>query len=576
MKRIAWISPIWLAVLAPGLAGAQAIERNLPQTPTAPPAVINGLPPVGARGDDRPLGVTLRQIVVLGPGEAALPGAAPEAASPSLVLDQAPRLEHTRGLRRFLGQPLSMRRISQIEAEIVRDYRRAGRPFVDVSTPPQDLSGGRLQVRVIEYRLGKVAVTGTTDADAQHIRRAVRAAPGQPIDAGELAQDLDWLNRYPFRALEATFTPGAATGETDLHLTAKDTRPFSVYAGYANSGSPDTGEDRYFVGASLALPWLRDATASYQLTGSPDFWDDRGRLLSDPHPAYLSQGGRLLIPTAPRQDVEVTLSAVETNQPSQAFVIRSVILEASLGYRLAASDLWSALPGDLDGGIDLKREHHDTLFGGVSAASGAVSAYQAYLGWAGAWTDPLGRVSLDASVHVSPGGLSSGDTDAAYLAFTQGRVRRAEYAYVNADLSRATRLPLGLSLASDLAGQWAGQPLPDTERLPLGGVQAVRGYTLDDGAYDDAITLRNELRLAGAALFQHGAVTVERPYFLADVGVARDDATHRDRTLAGVGVGASARVGPSALTLTVSDPLASGPATHAGAWRADVRLTVAY
>ncbi len=565
--------------LAPLVARGQVIERNLPEAPKPAPAVIIGPMDLRSETDDTPLVAAVRQIVLLGATDAPLAGAEPGAGGAGVSAERAPdigRAKADRLLRRFLGRPLSRKRISQIETAIVQAYRRAGLPFVDVSTPPQDISDGRLQIRVVEFRLGHVKVIGTSAADAAHVKRDLRTPTGQPIEAELLSQDLDWLNRYPFRSLSASFSQGEELGVTDLTLTATRSRPYSVYAGYANSGSPATGEDRYFVGGQVGLPLLWDATASYQLTGSRDFWDDRGRILDDPHPLYLSQGGRVAIPTAPRQALELTLSAVETNQPSQAFVIRSVTTEATLGYRFAGSDLWRALPGDFNGGIEAKRQHRDNLFGDVSVSSGAVSVFQTFAGWSAGWTDADGRTDADATVHVSPGGLSPGDRNLAYQAFTQGRVRRADYTYVNADLNRSSVLPWGLLLSNALSAQVAGVALPDSERIALGGVQSVRGYTLDDGAYDDGVILRNELRLKGAALFENGVMTLDRPFLVGDIGTARDEAARRDRTLSSVGFGWSAKVKAAGLSLSVSDPLVSGPATHADRWRADVRLTATY
>ena len=442
--------------------------------------------------------------------------------------------------------------------------------------PPQDISDGRLQVRVVAFRLGHVRVIGTSARDGAYIKGSLRAAAGQPIEATLLAQDIDWLNRYPFRALSAAFSQGTDLGVTDLTLSATRRRPYTVYAGYDNAGSPATGEDRYFVGAQVGLPLLRDATLAYQLTGSRDFWDDRGRILDERHPLYVSQGGRLAVPTGPRQTLELSLSAVETNQPVQAFVIRSVTTEATLGYRLAASDLWRPLPGDINGGVDAKRQHRDSLFGGVSVASGAVSVYQAFAGWSGSWTDAIGHTDVDVSAHVSPGGLSPGDRNVAYLTFTQGRVRRADYAYFNADLNRLSRLPWKLTLTSAITAQVAGLALPDSERIALGGAQSVRGYSLDDGAYDEGVIWRNELRMRGAPLFENGLVTLDRPFATGDIGAARDESTHHSRTLSSMGLGWTAHVGPAALGLSVSDPLVSGPASRAGRWRWDLRLTAAY
>jgi hemolysin activation/secretion protein len=149
---------------------------------------------------------------------------------------------------------------------IVAQYRRAGRPFVAVKLPPQDITAGVLQLRVVEFRLGRKSASGASAAVDKSVVDGVRLAPGEAIDAPTLQQDLDWLNHSPFRSVAAVFAPGDATGVTDLDLQVKSEKPWQVYAGYANSGTPSDGLDRWMLGGDVGDLLKPGSLLSFQMT----------------------------------------------------------------------------------------------------------------------------------------------------------------------------------------------------------------------------------------------------------------------------------------------------------------------
>jgi hemolysin activation/secretion protein len=528
------------AAVLPALAHGQAIERNLPPRVEHGSSII--VTPVAPNDRDAtPLGAALTRIVTLGPREPARPGD-----GGALDLRAAPRLSapYRRRLQRLIGQPLSRKLIAEVEAEIVRGYRAADFPLVSVSTPEQEVSSGVLQVRVIEFHLQAKAAPGARDA--RYVVSRVRAEPGQPVDARLLAQDLDWLNRYPFRTTAAAFQPGDQLGATKLLLQTTRTEPWSVSAGYSDSGSPLTGFDRYFASATVALPFLHDATASYQFTGSNDVLFSQGRPFDTaPAPLYLSHSGRLSIPTLPRQDIEASLSYVESNEFGD-FTAHQVTEEASLGYRSALSNLFTPLPGEAVVGVEARHETGGTLFADEPVQKGSIDVFQIYVGLSGQETDGLGRSALDLTLHISPGGVGARNTDAGFASSSQGRSRSAEYAYLSGDLSRYTPLPLGFGYSLSLTGQYAPNPLPLTEQIGLGGPSLVRGYTLDDGVFDSGLVMRNELRTPALALLgrvDKRLVDQLAPFAFVDAGYGRNEYTRADSAPVGAGLGADYQLG---------------------------------
>lgn len=388
-----------LALFAGSIASGQAIERNLPPPPSSGPATIL-TPKTGLSSHDaKVISGPLRTILVLGPQEGVR-------SSPAGGVDlaAAPRIDTAgtrRRLSRFLGRPMSLELISRIEADIGRAYRATGYPLVSVSTPEQELSHGVLAIRVVEFSLGRKTAPGARDP--AYVLSRVRVAPGQPVRTAELAQDIDWLNRYPFRRVSAAFTPGIKFGQTDLVLQTTQTRPFSVYAGYSTSGSPLTGFDRYFAGATVAVPFLNDASFSYQFTGSNDvlFYQDRPLNGAD-EPHYLSHSGRLTVPTLARQEIEATYSYVVSNEMTD-FTAHQTTQEYSLDYRSALSDFLSFLPGDGALGVETREESGRTLFAGEPVQNGQVDVFQVFAAWSVSGVDALGRTSADLTLHLSPG-----------------------------------------------------------------------------------------------------------------------------------------------------------------------------
>ncbi len=555
---------------------APAIERNLPPPPPSNPTEIAPGPAPLASDDATPLGPTLSAIVILGPKD-----------DPKKDVTQAvdtsdvARLDNGQAhalLAQFIGRPISKKLVGEIAAQIVLYYRAAGFPFVSVTTPPQEITRGTLQFRVVEFMLHGVRIAGNTETPPEFLLSRLRVRSTEPIDANLLSQDLDELNRYPFRTIQVALTPAEEFGTTDLELNVTDLTPWSIYGGFANSGSPSTGWERILLGASIGSLLTQDSLLSYQFASSTNFWfADHNPFGNAGHPHYLSNAVTFDVPTRPRQAVELTLNVIDTNAESQTFFeIGSRIYEATLGYRLALSDQIDA-PGDLRFGLEAKREERTTYFGTTNIGTAEVEIYQLYAGWTDVWSDDYGRGSLDTSVHFSPGGLDTGNQQAAFRAFSNNAQTSAQYAYASAVFWHFAPLPFDLGLSTEVLAQVASTRLPDTEQLGLGGMSLVRGYTLDDGAYDDAVVARNELRAPPFGVLSQvdWANDVLAPYAFIDIGTGSALGTHHVANAASVGLGADYSLG-GLLTAGIDGAYAfeDAPFTKTGAVRVEARLTI--
>jgi hemolysin activation/secretion protein len=564
-------------------AHAQVVERNLaPEAPRAPSA-IRGTPDLFRSDDTTPLGANLRAILLIG-AKASLSKRVDAGGLNLGAVDPVFESAIRARLAPFVGQPLTRKLISDIQASIAEIYRDAGRPFVSVTIPPQEVTSGILNLRVFEFRLGSVAITGADPEQERYILGRVRLTAGEPIDARRLETDLDWLNRSnPAYRVEAVFGPGRDLAITNLTLQVTTARPIQAFAGYSNTGTRGTDRDRWFVGAT-GSPML-GVLASYQATGSKDYWVNDGKVVSIPDSArYVSHAGRIELPLWARTSFEMTGDYVQTNERSDAlFRTRTRTTELSGLYRTSLSNFSPALTGDWLAGAEIKRQHRVTFFAEQDVAHGAADVFQLVTGWAERWADRYGTNTLDMRLKHNPGNVMPLNTAADWNSFTNGRVNDIHTTLVTANFSRVMPLGSGFVWSAEAIGLYANKPLPDTERIAIGGAQTVRGYVTEDGAADQAAILRDTIYLPSFSIAQlFGAQTSSFtdqnvPFAFVDVGWGRDMDAARDQTLASIGAGIDQQIGPwFRSSLAVAYALRDGTDTQAGAWRLHARAVVSY
>lgn len=562
------LAPLSCIVL-PLAAHAQAIERN--PAPVIQPDPAWPVPPmeIDPAADSTPLGVTLRGITLLADDAAAAPD---DSGIRLKGIEDAPWLADP--LRRFIGRPLSQREISAIKATIAKTYREHGRPFVHVSVPEQEISSGQLTLRVAQFRLGQARISGVGAGEAACLSAAIRQQPDAAIDAQALSDDLDWLNRYPFRRVEAVFEPGQRVGTTDVTYVATRERPWAVGGGYANTGSPNTGIGRYFLYALARIPGLRDGYGSYQLTTSGQRLTGLGAQPGGSS-RYVSQAGRVWTAIAPRTSLEASFGDIRSNQPFEAFDARQHTREYGLNIRTALANVASRLRGEVYAGLDWKTQASDLLFGALLVRpTSRFHVGQVTAGYALQTSDAQGATALDIAVHVSPGGIDRYNSAAAFEAASQHQFGAARYAYANGLLSRRTRLP-GFSLVHQLNWQFAGVALPQTEMLGIGGRGQVRAYTLDDGAFDRGVVLRNELRLDPLRIGRGRWASAVEPWLYVDGGYAGRLRGGAAGPVGAAGAGADLALGRHvAVSADVGVAMTTLGATRAGDVRANLRATL--
>lgn len=203
------------------------IDRPVPDLPVsepaAPPPLPPHSPPVKESADTLPL-TTLEQVQFRG----------------VTVLEQR---ELQALVRPFLRRPISGADLAQLKFEITQAYFRRGYVLVKVTTPPQDVGDGELEIAVHEARIGAI------DVEAQKVLRptlttrfsGMTTLAGRVFHEREVEALVNDFNDLTGVGAALTLRRGQAPGTTDLLLRLtpadEDVQQFSL----DNYGSELTG-----------------------------------------------------------------------------------------------------------------------------------------------------------------------------------------------------------------------------------------------------------------------------------------------------------------------------------------------
>lgn len=524
------------SLVAAGIIGfspaghAQAYRRIAPQPlPVQPPVKVSV--PTAKSGIPSSRKVILRHIsgiVVTDPGHLDKNGILPAATGPSRVLvEHAPHGDAAlaKALQPYVGKTMSFDRLRMITNTVIEWYRRHGRPFVDVTVPPQNINSGVIQVSVLEYRLGKVTVTGNHWFSKTAIKNAVGLKPGQTMTTAGLQADLDWANKNAFRTVNAVFSPGATPGTTNVDLKTKDSFPVRFYAGYDNEGVPSLGVNEWDLGFNWGNAFDLGQTLSFQMTRS---FNGRYRAdsISDTIPL-------------PWRDQILIFGSYEQEQPNLGIFFRDAGHSGQASIRYVHKV--NAINGDVQIGYDFKTTNSNLEFGGYRIFNSTAEIDQFPVIVEGNEYDRWGSTSIRNKFVISPGGLQYGNTNNAFGALVP--YAKARYVYDRLSLTRIDPLPHGFSLVTRATLQDASSNLLDSEELAGGGPGSVVGYRSSTALGSKGVLAAVELRTPafhprGLFGLKQGTFQADAFWNYADLHQIRDvPNTPKVVDLASIGVG---------------------------------------
>jgi hemolysin activation/secretion protein len=432
----------------------------------------------------------------------------------------------------FLGKPATFGKLQEICAEIVRFYRDKNRPVVDAQLPEQNVTNGVVQILVVEGRVGRILAEDQRWFSESRILRGIRSKVGDFIEANRLLDDLNWLNRNPFRRSELLFRKGESHGQTDIVVKTSDRFPLRPYFAYDNYGTDLTGNHRLQAGMIWGDAFGLDQTLAYQFTVAPD------------PEAFIAHAATWTIPLPWRHVLELYGSYARSKPTDGSVKFDAESLQLGILYTIPLPSIRS-IKHEVSFGIEFKEANNDLLFGGTNIFASSSDIFQYRLSYLARQADSSGSTSTQASVYYSPGGVTDENTDEA---FQKGRpFAEADYFYGRVTIQRTQKLPWNLSAVATVAGQLSSANLLASEQFSLGGGTTVRGY-------EESVANGDRGWLASLEIYSPPLVVLRRlrpeapedelkfVVFVDAGGVANVDRLPEERSYQGVaGVGAGLR-----------------------------------
>jgi Hemolysin activation/secretion protein len=439
---------------------------------------------LAAQPDEEVLLPELKSIVLLPAVPNDVSGVAP--ANPGVDASRVSWLQgeaFAREMAPFLGQPVSLASLDRLQMVIRTHLQLLGRPFARVYAPPQDITDGTVRIVVQLASLGgEVSVDGNKWFGRERYTGTLRARSGEALDAAALNADLAWLNRNPFTHVTPVVEAGDEPGTTRVTLRAEERFPFSFSAGYDNTGTRNTDEDRVSASVQWGNALGRGDLMSYRLSGDPSFDHLRSHSLS--YTAFLPWRHVLTLQAA--------LSEIDSVMPAP-FTQGGTSWQVAARYELPLAPLRNGWTQSLSFGGDFKYSDNTLEFATIPVTDNVTHIAQ--VGATYGVTFPVlgGRSSATVSGYASPGGLTRYNGDRAFGGSRPGA--QADYVYGKLTLTHQRALPLGFSWSTVADFQAASGALLGSEQLSGAGTYAVRGYRENSAFGDEGVVMNNELHL---------------------------------------------------------------------------------
>ncbi len=384
-----------------------------------------------------------------------------------------------------VGRDVSLGELEQAVERVAKRYRERGYFLAQALIPRQEVTGGVVEVSVIEGRLGKLRIERAEGVRIPEsmIRRYLGALPvGEPLSEQSLERTMLLLSDLPGVTFQSTLQEGEEAGTVDLLLEVGTGRRFAAQLEVDNYGLESSGEARLGGGFRVANPF-----------GRGDNLDVR---------ALITSATRTLFG---RASYELPVGANGT---------RLGMGLSSLGYALGAPFNELGAEGYarvLDGSVQhpFLRSRTTTLLGSLLIQRKWVedryeavdySAKRDILGVLGGLTVDhrdqfLGGGYSNAGVTLMLGSLdiASGlarDVDLG----AGGRGTDGSFAKLNYSVTRLQALAGKFNLFGGLIGQFASKNLDNAERFGLGGPRGVRAYSSGALVADEGVIATAELR----------------------------------------------------------------------------------
>jgi hemolysin activation/secretion protein len=451
-----------------------------------------------------------------------------------------------------LGPGRSLKDVEAARTELENAYHKAGYGTVFVDIPPQTVDEGIVRLRVTEGRLHSANVSGARYFSERQIKAGVpEAATGTVPNLPVLQRQITQLNgQSADRTVVPVLKAGPLPGTVDLAMKVDDRLPFHGSLELNNQYSVDTEHERLLATLMYGDMFGRLDSLSMQYEGTPGKAGQVGVYAAN-YTTHLGPDNQLAFYVLHSSSDIATLGALAVLGAGTVYGARWV----------SAITRTPALQQTFTAGIDYKDYSQDIN----SGSTGNLSTPVVYTNLTAAYSELRNFTpwQLQWSVSTNFGPRDAPNDD---LQFADKRYNApANYFYLRADTALTLLTSGKWQISLQLDGQWANEPLISNEQFSIGGAYSVRGYLETETLGDKGWRVSLQPQTPPWHLLR--ALDVNAFVFADAAGVSILDPLPSDTpstTLASIGAGINL-IARHCFTgnLTFSDPLKTGPETHA-------------
>jgi len=373
-------------------------------------------------------------------------------------------------LRPFMGPQEGLGGLETAVNALQERLQEKGLTWHRVTLPAQTLEDGIVRLKIVEFRVGEIEVSGNKYFTDANIRASVPALqPDISPPAGLLSRQLLLANEHTAKEVELKIRASEEPEKVDAVLEVADRRPWTVFAGLNNTGTDETGNLRATLGFQHSNLFDRDHSLTATFTTSPEDFS-----------AVQQYGGFYRVPFYNFSSVLSAFavrSDIDSGTVAGSFDVTGRGDFYGLGYRQLFTPR-GAYTHSAEIGVQDRYFDNEVFFvaaaGGRSSDLGVdVRSRPLSLAYGGTYRFKQGTTGFDASfVHNIPGG-SKNDDDAYALARYQAS---ADWWAMRLAAVLDYSLPKGWLARARFDGQYADQALIAGEQFGIGGERSVRGF----------------------------------------------------------------------------------------------------
>ena len=455
-------------------------------------------------------------------------------------------------LRSWMRRTVTFAQLDEITAQVMEYYRNKGL-IAQAIVPPQSITDGILEIRVIESKLSDVIINpGSTEAtrfNAEYAKGFVlsKNALGAIVSPEAIERAVTLINEAGGVRASGSLEAGKELGDTNFNLMLEDLPLVAGTVQASNQGSRSTGIAQGTASLGLNnITGYGDAASVYGIKNEGSTYGQVAYSLP------LGYSGLKLGVNASSLNYR-NVGAFAASESHGSSRVRGV----NVSYPLLGDGEYSVRVH-----ASLDHKDYENL-----AIAGIVSQYQIknvttgfsgnfgtqFFGLAGSDSWSLSYVSGDLTIQDLKQAIQDADS-----VKTNGSFRKVLYSYSKLQ----TLIPEQTALNLSISGQWASKNLNSGEQFYLGGPSGVRAYPVSQAGGAQGVVASLELRqsiidgLQASAFIDSGWVMQHKDLYTGWQGKSEAGNSYR---LSGVGLGLKWIQTRYQVSATIATPWGNNP-----------------